>query len=155
LPTRARQHRGGSVTARHLTPALSTARHLRSMHSPCSHRLHVRSGHIEALFRSSSSTVTKLPPHSALLNVCLYHCCAHCRPRRPPLLLMSVSTGAPPSHCVTVHKGIRWPTQPSDQPHRPLHPPDGGCRGQSPPALLQSSNQLHELRPGTTLLLDR
>jgi hypothetical protein len=40
-PTCVRWHRGGSVTAHHLAPALSTARHLRSTRSPCSHRLHV------------------------------------------------------------------------------------------------------------------
>jgi hypothetical protein len=38
---RARRHCGVSVTARHLAPALSTARHLRSTRSSCSLRLHV------------------------------------------------------------------------------------------------------------------
>jgi hypothetical protein len=40
-PPRVRRHRGGSVTTRHLTLALSTARHLRSTCSPCSRRLHM------------------------------------------------------------------------------------------------------------------
>jgi hypothetical protein len=114
-----------------------------------------RSGHVEAPFHSSSSTATKLQPHSALLTICLYHCCTHCRPRQPPLLPSSVSTGAPPSCCVAVLKGSRRPARPSDQLHRLLGPPRGAHRGQSPPAHLRSSNQLPELRPGTMLLPDR
>jgi hypothetical protein len=41
-PTCARRHHSGSVTVHHLAPVLSTARHLCSTRSSCSHRLHVR-----------------------------------------------------------------------------------------------------------------
>jgi hypothetical protein len=114
----------------------STARHLRSTRSPCSHRLHMcatslspHSCHAEAPFPSSPSTVAKVSPHSALLTVCLCHCCAHCQPRQPPMLPSSVSTGALPSCHVTICKRSRQPARPCHQSHRPLHPPRGAHHG--------------------------
>jgi hypothetical protein len=132
--------------------------HAQPMQSPPPRACRVRvprSDHAEAPFPSSPSTAAKLSPHSTLLAVRLCHCCAHCRPRQPLLLPSSVSTGAPPSRRVAVRKRSHRPVRPSDHPHQPLHPPRGAHRGQSPPALLRSSNQLLELRPGTTLLPDR
>jgi hypothetical protein len=131
--------------------------HAQPMQLSPPHACHVlipRSDHAKAPFPSSPSAGAKLSPHFALLTICLCHCCTHCRPRQPPLLPSSASTGAPPSRRVTVCKRSRRPARLSDQPHWPFRPPHGAHRGQSPLALLWSTNQRPELRPGTTLLPD-
>jgi hypothetical protein len=82
---RARRHHDGSVTTRHLAPALSTTHRLRSTRSPSRCRLHVRatpSSHVAAtprpiprLFLGSRRAMLRTIPHlSRPTLLCLSLC---------------------------------------------------------------------------------
>jgi hypothetical protein len=95
VPTRARRLRGGSVTTRYLTPALSTARHLCSTRSPCSRRLHVRVvplSHIAATPRPVP--LLFLGSRQALALLCSAF-------RRAPLLQASSANHQAPPSCAS------------------------------------------------------
>jgi hypothetical protein len=100
-PTRAWRHRGGSITAHHLSSALTIAHHLCSTCSPCNHRLHVRAAPLSRVAATSKPRSTPLPrqppsSHPTLLSspfasVTAAHIADHAshrycrRPRAPEL----------------------------------------------------------------------
>jgi hypothetical protein len=135
------------------------ARHLRSTRSPCSHRLHVHTAslsRIAATPRPHSPPLPRQSPSSRPTLLSSLFASAIDAPiaDRASLLYCRHPRASELRHHA-VHKRSHQPARSCDQPHRPLHPPCGAHRGQSPPALLRSSNQLPELCLGTTLLLDR
>jgi hypothetical protein len=85
-PTRARRHCASLVPACHLAPALSTARHLRSTRSPCSHHHHVRA--------TPLSRVVATPRLVPLLFLDSRQASAHSAP--PLTVLLCSNRRAPP-----------------------------------------------------------